>query len=94
MAGRGTEARQKKVREPPPGLSGFLRDPFLEEADDMASPPNDQFSNASAERPVVTTENRARQGVTGHGVRYVLGWGLAGIVIAFAVLYFVFFTGH
>jgi hypothetical protein len=30
----------------------------------MASPPHDQFSNASAERPVVTTENRARQGVT------------------------------
>jgi hypothetical protein len=32
----------------------------------MASPPNDPFSNASAERPVVTTENHARQGVTGH----------------------------
>jgi len=31
-----------------------------------------------------------RQGVTGHGVRYVLGFSLAGIVIVFAILYFAF----
>jgi hypothetical protein len=60
----------------------------------MASPPNDHSSNSLAECPVVTTEARARQGVTGHGVRYVLGWGLAGIVITFAIVYFVFFTSH
>jgi hypothetical protein len=35
---------------------------------------------------------RARQGVTGHNVRYVLGFGLAGIVIAFALIYVVYFA--
>ena len=58
----------------------------------MAFPPNDRFSKSSAERPVVTNEDRARQGVTGHD--YVLGWGLVGIVSAFAILYLVFFTNH
>lgn len=28
----------------------------------------------------------AREGVTGHGVRYVLGFGLAGVVVAFIVV--------
>ena len=31
---------------------------------------------------------RARQGVTSHNVRYVLGFGLVGIVVAFMVVYF------
>jgi len=30
---------------------------------------------------------RTRQGVTGHNVRYVLGFGLAAVVIAFLVIY-------
>ena len=42
-------------------------------------------------QPVVTTQE-AREGATGHNVRYVLGFGLAGIVIAFAVLYVIYFT--
>lgn len=46
---------------------------------------------ASTRRPDDTQANRVRQGVTGHGVRYVLGYGLAGVVIAFAVVYFLFF---
>ena len=29
---------------------------------------------------------RVRQGVTGHGVRYVLAFGLLGILIAFVVV--------
>jgi hypothetical protein len=45
-------------------------------------------SRAEQARPVVETEVEARQGVTGHNVRYVLGWGLAGIVLAFVVIYF------
>jgi hypothetical protein len=60
----------------------------------MAFPPKDRFPKSSAERPIVSNEDRARQGVTGHGVRYVLGWGLVGIVIVFAILYLVFFTNH
>lgn len=30
--------------------------------------------------------NEARAGVTGHNVRYVLGFGLAGIIVAFVAL--------
>ena len=41
--------------------------------------------------PVVPTQ-RARQSVTGHNVRYVLGFGLAGVVIAFALIYLVYFA--
>jgi hypothetical protein len=33
---------------------------------------------------------RARQGVTGHNVRYVLGYGLASVIIAFLIIYFVY----
>jgi hypothetical protein len=41
-------------------------------------------------RPVVS-KTEARQGVTGHNVRYVLGFGLAGIIIAFVAIYFIYF---
>ena len=36
--------------------------------------------------PVNISKNRARGGVTGHYVRYVLAFGLAGIIIAFIAL--------
>jgi hypothetical protein len=38
------------------------------------------------EMPIVKSTDDARAGVTGHQVRYVLGFGLAGIVLAFLVL--------
>ena len=56
------------------------------------APPKEQ--SPATERPIVTTEVRARQGITRHGVRHVLGWGLAGVVVVFAALYLVFFAGH
>jgi hypothetical protein len=34
----------------------------------------------------------ARQGVTGHNVRHVLGFGLAATVIAFAIIYIIYFA--
>jgi hypothetical protein len=40
----------------------------------------------------VTSGVRARQGVTGHNVRYVLGFGLAGAIIALTVLYLFYFA--
>jgi hypothetical protein len=42
--------------------------------------------------PVNVSGNKARGGVTGHRVRYVLAFGLAGIIIAFIAigLYFGF----
>jgi len=43
------------------------------------------------EAPIVISTTQARQGVTGHNVRYVLGAGLVGVVCAFAVVYLVLF---
>jgi len=45
------------------------------------------------EMPVVKSTDAARAGVTGHRVRYVLGFGLAGIVLAFLVLGIYFGVG-
>jgi hypothetical protein len=42
-------------------------------------------------RTVVRTE-QARQGVTGHNVRYVLGIGIAAAIVAFAALYVIYFV--
>jgi hypothetical protein len=36
--------------------------------------------------------NEARQGATHHNVRYVLGLGIFGIVVAFLVVYVAFFA--
>jgi hypothetical protein len=36
--------------------------------------------------PVVLSRDKARGGVTGHHVRYVLAFGLAGSIIAFVVI--------
>ena len=37
-------------------------------------------------QPVIKNTSRARGGVTGHNVRYVLAFGLAGTIIAFIVI--------
>ena len=47
-------------------------------------------NTTSQHRPIVT-KTEARQGVTGHNVRYVLVFGLAAVIIAFAVVYFIYF---
>jgi len=38
--------------------------------------------------PTILTTDEARQGVTGHNVRFVLGLGIAGAVIGFMVIGF------
>ena len=43
--------------------------------------------------PVVISGNKARGGVTGHHVRYVLAFGLAGTIIAFVVICLYFYYG-
>jgi hypothetical protein len=48
-------------------------------------------SDRTTEQRPVLSKNEARQGVTGHNVRYVLGFGLAAIIIAFAVIYILYF---
>jgi hypothetical protein len=39
------------------------------------------------EPQTIETSERARQGITGHGVRYVLMFGLSGVVVAFILLF-------
>jgi hypothetical protein len=45
----------------------------------------------SDESPEVLTKTEARQGVTPHMTRYVLAYGLGGVVVLFALIYFLFF---
>jgi hypothetical protein len=54
----------------------------------MSSP----HDHPEASPRIVRSAVEAREGVTGHNVRYVLGIGLAAIVIAFAVIYAVYFA--
>ena len=50
------------------------------------------ISGAQA-HPAALPTNRARGAVTGHHVRYVLGFGLAGIIVAFIIMGVVFGFG-
>jgi hypothetical protein len=54
----------------------------------MSTPYNND--PAAQPRPVVPAQ-KARQGVTGHNVRYVLGFSVAAIVIVFAIIWLVYF---
>lgn len=40
---------------------------------------------------IVETTTEARQGVTGHNVRYVLVWGTGGVILVFVIAYLIFF---
>jgi hypothetical protein len=48
----------------------------------MATSPN----QSTRETPVVLTTTQAREGVTGHGVRYVLMISTAAVVVLFGAL--------
>ena len=54
-------------------------------------PVSEQHRPQSERRTVVSTQ-QARQGVTGHNVRYVLGIGMAAVIVAFVVLYAIYFA--
>lgn len=51
-----------------------------------------RFTFSERARVPVKTPVQARQGVTGHNVRYVLAASLAAIVVAFAMIYFAAFA--
>src|SRR6185312_5995627 len=40
---------------------------------------------------IVETPTEARAGATGHNVRYVLGIGIVAVIIAFAIVYLIYF---
>lgn len=64
-------------------MSPDTRAPEYKEADR-------KVDRMAAQQPVLPAR-RARQGVTGHNVRYVLGFGLVGIIVAFIIVYLIFF---
>jgi len=43
-------------------------------------------------KPIEKSANEAREGVVGHNVRYMLLFGLAGVIVAFATVYGYFFA--
>jgi hypothetical protein len=44
-----------------------------------------QSSEDQSETPVVRSTNEARQAVTGHNVRYVLGFSLAAVIVGMVI---------
>jgi hypothetical protein len=56
---------------------------------DTRAPEYKDADRKVAQQPVVPAP-RARQGVTGHNVRYVLGFSIAAVIAAFAVVYLVY----
>lgn len=40
---------------------------------------------------IVETTTEARAGATGHGARYVLGISVVALIVAFAIIYLVYF---
>jgi hypothetical protein len=57
---------------------------------DTRAPECKDADGQTAHQPVVPAE-RARQGVTGHNARYVLGFSIAVVVAAFVVVYLSYF---
>lgn len=49
-------------------------------------------SSAPGDNAPVVSPTRARAGVTGHNVRYVLATSLAAIILAFAIIYLTYFA--
>jgi hypothetical protein len=56
---------------------------------DTRAPEYKEADRQTAHQPVIPAP-RARQGVTGHNVRYVLGFGMAAVVVAFIVVYVIY----
>ena len=50
-----------------------------------------QMSHFEDDKPEVLTTKEARAGVTGHNVRYVLAFGMAGAFVALAVILLAYF---
>jgi hypothetical protein len=57
---------------------------------DTRAPEYKEADRQTAGQPVIPAP-QARQGVTGHNVRYVLGVSIAAVVVAFVALYLIYF---
>jgi hypothetical protein len=49
-------------------------------------------SSEDPERRPIIAARQARQGVTGHNVRLVLGLSLAAVVVVFVIIWMVYFA--
>jgi hypothetical protein len=58
----------------------------------MTAPTESERERPATAQRTIVTKVEARQGVTGHNVRYVLGFGLVAVIIAFVVIYAVYFV--
>lgn len=56
-----------------------------------ARQPGEWSERETVHSPVVPAQN-ARQGATGQNVRYVLGFGTLAIIVAFFIIYLIFFA--
>jgi uncharacterized oligopeptide transporter (OPT) family protein len=59
----------------------------------MSDTPAPEYKEADRKAPpqATVTAPRARQGVTGHNVRYVLIFGVAAVIVAFIIVYLFYF---
>ncbi len=58
----------------------------------LKPPPNPDYGVEVDDGPKVETPTpNARQGVSGHNVRYVLGFGIAAVVVLFVIAYLAYF---
>ena len=71
-------------------MSSDRQAPEYKEADRQAARQSAKESVQEPVRKPVVATPQARAGVTGHNVRYVLGFGIAAIVVAFVVVYLVY----
>ncbi len=51
----------------------------------------DHLTHGDGDRWAVQSDIPERQAVTGHNVRYVLFWGVAGAIVALAIVYAMYF---
>jgi hypothetical protein len=63
-----------------------------ERAISVGNQENAMSSSEDPQRRPVISARQARQGVTGHNVRLVLGSSLAAIVVVFAIIWMVYFA--
>jgi hypothetical protein len=64
---------------------GFLRDP-------PPRPQKDEYSERQTVHGTVLPAQDAREAAVGHNARYVLGFGLAAIVVVFVAVYLAYFA--
>jgi hypothetical protein len=55
---------------------------------------NSETKQSATERPVIISENDARQGLIDHHVLYVLGFGVAGAIFVNMTVFLYFLSFH